>query len=77
MKITIILILYGIAFYWGYRKLVGKNRNLHRLWYGCILAWCAYVHLSGITGTRHISISSLYTAYFQPATEVIIRWLGG
>ncbi|AIQ50970.1 hypothetical protein [Paenibacillus sp. FSL R7-0331] len=77
MKIAITLLLYILAFILGCRMLTDKGYRLHRLWYGCILAWCAYVNICGITGTPHISVASFYTSVFQPAGRVIIDWLGG
>ncbi len=77
MKIYLLLALYVAALFWGCRRMKGPHRNLHRLWYGCILGWCAYLNFCGITNTPHISVSSLYIVFFQPAGEFIIHWLGG
>ncbi|ASA19405.1 hypothetical protein [Paenibacillus donghaensis] len=77
MNNAVIIALYGAALYWGCRKLQGKDSKLHRVEYSCILGWCLYLHLCGINGLRHYSISSLYIAYFQPAGRAIIQWLGG
>ena len=77
MTIAICIALYGIAFYWGCKLLTGKDRKLHRLWYGCILAWCAYINICGITHNPHLSVSSLYLIFFQPAGRMVIQWLGG
>lgn len=77
MRIAITLVLYVIAFLWGCTRLHGKGYKLHRLWFGCIMAWCAYVNISGITRTPHLSISTVYTAFFQPFGRAIIQWLGG
>lgn len=51
MKIAITLILYAIAYLWGWTKLRGEGRRLQRLWFGCILGYCAYINLCGITRT--------------------------
>lgn len=77
MKIAITLVLYILAFLWGCTRLRGSGRKLHRLWYGCILAYCAYINICGITRTPHVSIGILYTAFFQPAGRAVIHWLGG
>ncbi|MDQ0194064.1 hypothetical protein J2T20_002432 [Paenibacillus wynnii] len=77
MRIVIILVLYTIAFYWGCKQLGGKGRKRHCLWYGCILTWCAYKHISGSIQAPSLSVSSLYIAFFQPAGKAIIQWLGG
>ncbi|QSF45914.1 hypothetical protein [Paenibacillus tianjinensis] len=77
MKIAITLILYILAFVWGCSRLTGRGSKLQRLWFGCILAWCVYVNICGITETPHFNIATVYTAFFQPAGRVIIEWLGG
>ncbi|MBT2290994.1 hypothetical protein J7E73_18000 [Paenibacillus albidus] len=77
MKFVVILALYALAFYIGCKMLRGSNRGQHRLWYGLILAWCAYVHLCGITNTPHLSVSTLYRFLFQDAGRAIVQWLGG
>lgn len=77
MKIAIILVLYVLAYLWGWTRLRGKGRGLHRLWFGCILAYAAYIHLCGITQTWHVSLGTVYTALFQPVGRAIIHWLGG
>lgn len=77
MKIAITLILYAVAYLWGWTKLRGEGRRLQRLWFGCILGYCAYINLCGITRTPHVSLSLLYTAFFQPVGRAIIYWLGG
>ncbi|QQZ63590.1 hypothetical protein JI735_14720 [Paenibacillus sonchi] len=77
MKIAVILGLYILAFWRGCVLLQGHKRKLHRLWFGCILVYCAYVHICGITETSHFGVSALYIAYFQPAGRAIIKWLGG
>jgi hypothetical protein len=77
MKIAITLILYILAFLWGCTKLRGKGRQLHRLWLGCILVYCAYINICGMTRTPFISVGILYTAFFQPIGRAIIYWLGG
>ena len=77
MRIAIILILYVLAYLWGCTRLRGEGRGLHRLWLGCILAYAAYLHLCGITQTRHVSLGTVYTVLFQPVGRAIIHWLGG
>ncbi|MNO30128.1 hypothetical protein D3C76_200600 [compost metagenome] len=77
MIIAVIIGLYILAFWRGCTLLQGKGRNLHRLWFGCIMVYCAYVHICGITRTPHLSVSTLYLAFFQPAGRAIIKWLGG
>ncbi|AIQ39589.1 hypothetical protein MKZ24_32040 [Paenibacillus sp. FSL R7-0297] len=77
MKIAITLLLYVIAFLWGWTKLRGPGRKLHRLWFGCILGYCAYINICGITETPHFSLGIFYTAFFQPVGRAIIYWLGG
>ncbi|WP_019913113.1 hypothetical protein [Paenibacillus sp. HW567] len=77
MKIAVILGLYGLAYWRGCTLLNGKGRRGHRLWFGCIMLYCAYVNISGITGAPHIGVSTLYIAFFQPAGRAIIKWLGG
>lgn len=77
MKIAITLILYVLAFLWGCTKLRGKGRQLHRLWFGCILVYCAYLNICGITRTPHIALGTLYTMLFQPVGRAFIHWLGG
>jgi hypothetical protein len=77
MKIAITLVLYVFALFWGWNKLRGKGRQLHRLWFGCILAYCAYINICGITNTPHIGVGIVYTTLFQPVGRAIIHWLGG
>ena len=77
MKKAITLVLYVLAYLWGWTKLRGKGRQLHRLWLGCILAYCVYLNICGITRTPHIALGTLYTMYFQPVGRAIIYWLGG
>lgn len=77
MKIAITLLLYALAFVWGCTRLRGEGRKLHRLWFGCILVWCAYENICGITETPHFNLATLYITYFQPAGRFIIKWLGG
>ncbi|MGN7762923.1 hypothetical protein [Paenibacillus sp. 22594] len=77
MSIAVILGLYILVFWRGCTMLKGKKRQLHRLWYGCILVYCAYVNICGITRTPHLGVSSLYIAFFQPVGRAMIKWLGG
>ncbi|ETT76542.1 hypothetical protein [Paenibacillus sp. FSL R7-277] len=77
MKIAITLILYALAYGWGWTKLRGEERRRRRLLLGCIMGYGAYLNLCGITNTPHVSLGSLYTAFFQPVGRAIIYWLGG
>lgn len=77
MKIAIILVLYVLAYLWGWTRLRGEGRGLQRLWFGCILAYAAYLHLCGITETPHFTLGYLYTEVLQRAGRAIIHWLGG
>ncbi|WP_438494410.1 hypothetical protein [Paenibacillus sp. IHBB 3054] len=60
MKIAITLLLYTLAFVWGCTRLRGEGSKLHRLWFGCILVWCAYENICGITETPHFNMATLY-----------------
>ncbi|MDT3428637.1 hypothetical protein J2Z22_004230 [Paenibacillus forsythiae] len=77
MSTAAVVAFYVAVFLWGLRRLRGKGSGPGRLLFGCILGWAAYVNISGIAMIPHLSISSLYIAYFQPVGAAIIRWLGG
>ncbi|MEK4853717.1 hypothetical protein NST04_28010 [Paenibacillus sp. FSL H7-0756] len=77
MKIAITLLLYVLAYGWGWRMLRGEGHRRRRLLLGCIMAYGAYLNICGITDTPHLSLGLLYTALFQPVGRAIIYWLGG
>ncbi|MGG6314132.1 hypothetical protein [Paenibacillus macerans] len=75
--IALIVVIHSAVLIWGLRLLRGDKRLWKWLVFAALLGWSTYVHISGFSGVRNVSLSTPYFRFFQPAGQAIIRWLGG